>query len=1402
MIEPCASVLRVETITTRPTGNSKSDACPPPPPRSPTMPRILTCAPLTLLAALLALGACDTTTGGQPGPATDVIVGDTAPPPADTVETTPPSDTVGVPVELTLTAVDPERGSTTGLDEVQLQGTGFTGVTQVLFGESPAIEFFVVHDRLIVAMAPPRPSGLVDVIVIDEDGGLARLDRGYNYKDDVQVTLVEPARGHWLGGEPITVYGAGFAAGATVVIGGRAAPVIQVVDAQTITAITPAGAPGPAEIYVSSADGVGRYAPGFLYDGGPRVDVVTPTGGPLSGGYPVTIRGAGFYGTVTAKIGGRLVTDVRVDSAGLLTGTVPPGAIAGSADVTLITESGTALAAGAFHYLGAPDPPFALLSVHPTRGALSGGEQVALAVTGLTPAGGVPVVEFGGRGATVTGWDAAAMSVVVTAPAGVSPGPVTVTVRQDAGVGALAGAWTYLDTPRIDAVSPATGPAAGGTTVTLTGAGFAPGAAVRVGALPATAIQVIDATHIQAVTGPGSPGPADVRVTQAGLDAVRAGAFTYQGQPAVWVVDPPAGAVAGGTRVRILGTGFPVGQAVEVSFGGAAASNVNVIDMNTIEARTPRGFPGPVAVRVKGGDVDATHPNGFSYFDPASFPGTWGDPIDGTLNVTVIDSSNGGRVTGATVVVGTAGATTFNSSTNDRGQVTFSAASLLGDQIVTATKSGYQTAQIAGFDATNVTLALDPIPTCSDIGDVPCDQITEPGPVAYLEAHIIGSAKAPTLPWGECRDYLDVASGLCQPCGTDDDCLGAGQRCAELPGQGFSCTNACESDLDCADTFRCQDVTNEGQAKQCVPPPGEIRVYCDITNPDMYADDAIAYPGVLVNATTNSVYISTRLGNYAAFCWRGQYVRGEFRPEVMGVTRHLGAFANGDQVVADVAMDIPLKRHVSIAVDAPPMGTPGEATTTVMTYLNLRGDGVLPFPPLTDTGGTAPTFEEKLPELTGVLHDAAWDFFVQVDVPSLGGYSASEELGIDDIADDLDLALGPDGWELHADVPATTRGISTRDGEVLAVGDGGRIAQSFGDNHWALQASGTDRDLYAVDAFASDAAVAVGAGGVATHWDGFLWHVADTGVFATLEAVSMPAADEAWAVGGGKVLRWSGGAWSLMFDADVPLHGVLALASNDVWVVGDGGYVARFNGLGWIPVETGVAATLNAIWGAVGVGPVVAGDGGVVLRFGDGAFTRDEVPTVHDLLALCGEGDGDIYAVGARGAVLHFDGEAWRDESHPDHKATLRAVGGPAEKLRAMGSHELVLGPILGIPDDLDPPDGSFLDKRLRWTVTESIEPHFTLLDFSGAAGPCFACGAYFMLPYSSWRAVLDGDLNEAWFPINSASSIGGLGFAVESLTIYRVLVDDKFDFDHTSNNGFYNVAWKSWAVRGATYIR
>src|SRR5690606_23939608 len=100
----------------------------------------------------------------------------------------------------------------------------------------------------------------------------------------------------------------------------------------------------------------------------------------------------------------------------------------------------------------------------------------------------------------------------------------------------------------------------------------------------------------------------------------------------------------------------------------------------------------------------------------------------------------------------------------------------------------------------------------------------------------------------------------------------------------------------------------------------------------------------------------------------------------------------------------------------------------------------------------------------------------------------------------------------------------------------------------------------------------------------------------------------------------------------------------------------------------------------------------------------------------------------------------------------------------------------------------------------ESVEPDFTLLDFQGAAGPCLICGQYFMIPYTLWRSVLDGDLTQAWFPRPQGGAT--IFFEVLPLTLYRVLVDGRFDFDSTANNGFFNVGWRSWAVRGATYLR
>lgn len=80
--------------------------------------------------------------------------------------------------------------------------------------------------------------------------------------------------------------------------------------------------------------------------------------------------------------------------------------------------------------------------------------------------------------------------------------------------------------PTITAISPATGPAAGGTTITITGTGFSSDATVTVGGTNATSIVVKSAKKITAVTPAKTAGSYNVVVTTAGGSATKTGGFT------------------------------------------------------------------------------------------------------------------------------------------------------------------------------------------------------------------------------------------------------------------------------------------------------------------------------------------------------------------------------------------------------------------------------------------------------------------------------------------------------------------------------------------------------------------------------------------------------------------------------------------------------------------------------------------------------------------------------------------------------------------------------------------------------------------------------------------------------------------------------------------------------------
>jgi hypothetical protein len=81
--------------------------------------------------------------------------------------------------------------------------------------------------------------------------------------------------------------------------------------------------------------------------------------------------------------------------------------------------------------------------------------------------------------------------------------------------------------PVVTAISPASGTGAGGTSVTITGSGFATGATVAIGGVSATGVSVADSTTIHATTGAHADGLVDVTVKNGTQGYTAVGAYTY-----------------------------------------------------------------------------------------------------------------------------------------------------------------------------------------------------------------------------------------------------------------------------------------------------------------------------------------------------------------------------------------------------------------------------------------------------------------------------------------------------------------------------------------------------------------------------------------------------------------------------------------------------------------------------------------------------------------------------------------------------------------------------------------------------------------------------------------------------------------------------------------------------------
>ncbi len=497
------------------------------------------------------------------------------------------------------------------------------------------------------------------------------------------ITAVTPTSGLQSTTQLVTITGTKFEAGVSVTVGASPCSGVTILSETSLTCNVPSLVAGTYNVRVTNLNGdTSTLASAYTYTlPAPTISSVaaTSTAVESNGGQSVTILGSNFQSGASVSIDGVNCGSVIFVSGAELRCT--SAAMTAGTKTTIVTNPD-----------GQSTPPSGSLvvnqsaptvtSISPNAGPLGGTTPVRIRGTNFI---GVTNVMIG----TVT---CGSISVVdettidCITPAGTATDQ-SVEVTNAGGTNAANTFYSYQDAPVVTGgtagISPRTGAAAGGTSITISGQYFRTDQPfpddgesypkVRVDGIdcanivvtgPVTAPQTITCD----VPTPTSLGTKDIVITNADNQTVTVtGGYTYQNTPTVASVSPSGGPIAGLTLITITGEGFDGtnGATVELIDGATTigctgpvvtenASAADTITCTTANATTTRSVQ--IRVTNNNGDPTQTVTSAGTLYTFRDAPTvttpvspTAGDQTGGT---TLTIDGTGFIIPGATVTVG------------------------------------------------------------------------------------------------------------------------------------------------------------------------------------------------------------------------------------------------------------------------------------------------------------------------------------------------------------------------------------------------------------------------------------------------------------------------------------------------------------------------------------------------------------------------------------------------------------------------------------------------------------------------------------------------------------------------------------------------------------------------------
>ncbi|MDK8181639.1 IPT/TIG domain-containing protein [Paenibacillus sp. UMB4589-SE434] len=506
-----------------------------------------------------------------------------------------------------ITSITPNKGPLSGGSEVVIKGDFFLAGAQVKFGENLASINSIKPQEIVLTVPSSTNVGTVSVKVINPDHTSAIAAEGYTYILGPTLVSLSPNKGLTLGGETVTLTGERFLEGAKVYFNNEAINATFVSDT-ALTIVTPKWAKAESvAVKIVNPDGqTSELKNGYAYVlPKPEITSVEPTEGPVSGGTIVKVTGSHFVTGAKVYLNNTLVSATTIINDKEIQFRTPSWSKGESVDIRVVNPDGQdATLKGAFTFILPLSPEIS--SITPTNGPLAGGTSITIKGANLTAGTKLYVGQKEVVIASLT-----KDQIVANTPKWDNPSKVNIKIVDSFGrESVLIDAFEYLappppPAPKLESVSPASGPQAGGNVVNIVGKELASGLKLYFNDTEVKTFSYMSKESIS-IKMPAWPIPGKVSIKIVNPDGQQASltdAYTYipLPKPEVTSLTPNKGVLAGGAAVSINGTNFVNGAKVQL---GGKELQTTFISATQLKIVTP------VWAQAEKVDVTVVNPDG------------------------------------------------------------------------------------------------------------------------------------------------------------------------------------------------------------------------------------------------------------------------------------------------------------------------------------------------------------------------------------------------------------------------------------------------------------------------------------------------------------------------------------------------------------------------------------------------------------------------------------------------------------------------------------------------------------------------------------------------------------------------------------------------------------------------